>query len=78
MQPVLTPKQYKQLKSASFLQAQALLTRIYREGFEDGLREAEQEYDDPEKYQIITEEEARAKLGDDMYEELINDHKPDL
>lgn len=78
MKPLLTAKQYKQLKSASFLQAQALLTRIYREGFEDGLREAEQEYDDPEKYQIITEDEARATLGNEKYEELIHDHKSDL
>lgn len=78
MNPVLTPRQYKQLKQASFLQAQALLTRIYREGFEDGLREAETEYDDPEKYQIITEDDARATLGDEKYEELIHDHKPDL
>ena len=75
---ILTPEQYKAIKRMSYVQLSGYLARFYREAYTAGLRDAEQEYDDPEKYQIITEDEARATLGDEKYEELVHDHKPDI
>lgn len=44
------------------------LRNIYAEGFQDGLREGESEYDDAI---IITEDEARDRLTDEGFLRLI-------
>lgn len=67
---ILTPDQYKAIKRMSYSQLSGYLARLYREAFTAGLRDAEQEYDDPEKYQIVTEDDARQILGDEAYDKL--------
>ena len=69
---LVTAEDYKKLKQSSFAQVIGWATRIYRQGFEDGLREAEKEYDDPELYQVLTEEDVRKKIGDQAYEMLMD------
>lgn len=59
------------LKRASIPQVIGWATRIYRQGFEDGLREAEKEFDDPDKYQIIYEDDAKERIGEEQYRKLI-------
>lgn len=46
------------------------LRNIYAEGFQDGLREGESEYDDAI---IITEDEARDRLTDEGFLRLIGE-----
>ena len=68
----ITPSEYKKLKQASLPQVIGWATRIYRQGFEDGMREAEKEYDDPELYQIVDADVVRERLGEDAYERLVS------
>lgn len=69
---IISQKEIQMLKKASPAQIYGWAVRIYRQGFEDGLREAEKEYDDPNLYQIIDEDEARRKIGDTAYNVLMD------
>lgn len=69
---MLTAQEYRRLKNASLVQMQRFWEEVYKQGFVDGLREAEKEFDDPELYQIIDADDAREKLGNEAYERLTN------
>lgn len=69
---MLTVQEYKRLKNASLLQMQRFWEEVYKQGFVDGLREAEKEFDDPELYQIIDADDAKKKLGDEAYRRLTD------
>lgn len=69
---MLTAQEYRRLKSASLLQMQRFWEEVYKQGFIDGLREAEKEFDDPELYQIIDADDAKEKLGEEVYRRLTN------
>lgn len=70
---MLTVQEYKRLKNASLLQMQRFWEEVYKQGFVDGLREAEKEFDDPELYQIIDADDAKKKLGDEAYRRLTDE-----
>ena len=70
---MLTVQEYKRLKNASLLQMQRFWEEVYKQGFVDGLREAEKEFDDPELYQIIDADDAKKKLGDEPYRRLTDE-----
>ena len=69
---MLTAQEYRRLKNASLLQMQRFWEEVYKQGFVDGLREAEKEFDDPELYQIIDADDAKKKLGDEAYRRLTD------
>lgn len=71
LEQLVTAEDLKMLKRASIPQVIGWATRIYRQGFEDGLREAEKEFDDPDKYQIIYEDDAKERIGEEQYRKLI-------
>lgn len=75
---ILTPEQYKAIKRMSYSQLSGYLARFYREAYTAGLREAEQEYDDPEMYQFVNADDAKDLLGDELYERLLHDHQTNL
>lgn len=68
---LITPDDYRKLKQASLPQVIGWATRIYRQGYEDGLRDAEKEFDDPELYQIVDADTVREAIGDEAYDKLI-------
>ena len=70
---MLTAQEYRRLKNASLLQMQRFWEEVYKQGFVDGLREAEKEFDDPELYQIIDADDAKKKLGDEAYRRLTDE-----
>ena len=71
MMQLVTAEDLKMLKRASIPQVMGWATRIYRQGFEDGMREAEKEYDDPELYQIVDADKVREAIGEEKFNELM-------
>ena len=59
------------MKQASLPQVIGWATRIYRQGFEDGMREAEKEFDDPELYHIVDADTVREAIGEEKFNELM-------
>ena len=70
MKQLVTAEDIKMLKRASVPQVIGWATRIYRQGFEDGLREAETEFDDSI---IMTIDEAEKRIGKENFKKLTSD-----
>lgn len=69
--PNISNRQLKSIKRLPLEDLRDFLIGFYQEAFEDGLREAEQEFDDPELYQIVDAERVKQTVGEDKYNELI-------
>ena len=73
--PNISNRQLKSIKRLPLEDLRDFLIGFYQEAFEDGLREAEQEFDDPELYQIVDAERVKQTVGEDKYNELIGGEK---
>ena len=58
----------RKIKRMSTEELNAYLEQLYIEGFRDGLREGEQEFEDA---MIIDEDKARERLGDEAFSRLL-------
>lgn len=74
----LTKTKYKELRRYSMPELESYLVRLYRLGFEQGLKVGESEFDDPEMYQFVSADDARDLLGDELYERLVNEHSANV
>ena len=73
--PNILNRQLKSIKRLPLEDLRDFLIGFYQEAFEDGLREAEQEFDDPELYQIVDAERVKETIGEATYKELIEGEK---
>ena len=71
MKPIISPSDFQKLKKASYAQALGLMIRIYRQGYEEGLRDAEKEYDDPNLYKIVDADAVIEQIGEEQYKKLF-------
>lgn len=69
--PKISNSQLKSIKRLPLNDLRDFLIGFYEEAFEDGLREAEKEFDDPELYAIVDADRVKETLGEDAYNELI-------
>lgn len=69
----LSRDQLKKIKKLSLDDLDEYLRELYAEAFRHGLREAEKEFDDPESFVIMDADEAREKIGDEMYARLMGE-----
>lgn len=69
--PNISNSQLKSIKRLPLENLRDFLIGFYQEAFEDGLREAEKEFDDPELYQIVDADVVKQTVGEDKYNELI-------
>lgn len=69
--PSISNSQLKSIKRLPLSDLRDFLIGFYEEAFEDGLREAEKEFDDPELYAIVDADRVRETIGEDTYNELI-------
>ena len=74
----LTKTKYKELHRYTMPEMKSYLVRFYRLAFEQGMKVAESEFDDPEMYQFVNADDARDLLGDELYERLLHDHQTNL
>ena len=72
MKPILSHKDYLLLKKASYPQVLGILTRIYKQGYIDGLREAEKEFDDAI---VMNVDDAIERIGTDTFERMVSDEQ---
>ena len=68
---VISREQLRRIKKMGARELEAYLIALYQQGVEDGLREAEKEFDDPEQYQIIDADEAMRRIGEEQYRRLV-------
>lgn len=68
---MISAKIYKGIKKMDRKEMNDFLKLFYQIAFEDGLREAEKEFDDPDQYTILSEDEARKKLGEEAFNRLM-------
>lgn len=75
--PNISNRQLKNIKRLPLEDLRDFLIGFYQEAFEDGLREAEKEFDDPELYQIVDADRVKETLGEDAYERLMSEDRID-